>query len=95
MVNITDSQKSSLINNGWINVRDDIWVKNFEKDYYSKTSLDMIINPSGSKEDFYINMFVDDKYLGNGEFGISFSELIKELSFLGSIGLKFNLNNTL
>ena len=55
----------------------------------------MIINPSVSKEDFYINMFVDDKYLGNGEFGISFSELIKELSFLGSIGLKFNLNNTL
>ena len=55
----------------------------------------MIINPSVSKEDFYINMFVDDKYLGNCEFGISFSELIKELSFLGSIGLKFNLNNTL
>lgn len=91
MVNISKEQSKELIYHGWVNSYNNTWIKSFEKDFDEKTSLNMIINPLSTSEDFYIDMIIDENFEGGGEFGISFSELMKELKFLGSIGLEFKI----
>lgn len=95
MVNLTNEQISALKAHGWITESGITYYKTFEKDYETKSSIDMIINPidGHDKEDFCIAMTIEDGYhsICRTEYIIRFSELMRELVFLGSIGIQFDV----
>ena len=95
MVNLTNEQISALKAHGWITENGITYYKSFEKDYETKSSIDMIINPTDGhdKEDFCIAMTIEDGYhsICRTEYVIWLSELMRELVFLGSIGIQFDV----
>lgn len=95
MVNLTNEQISALKAHGWITENGITYYKSFEKDYETKSSIDMIINPGDGycKEDFCIAMSIEKGYhsVYLTEYVIWLSELMRELVFLGSIGIQFDV----
>lgn len=95
MVNLTNEQITALKAHGWITETGITYYKTFEKDYETKSSIDMIINPGDGygKEDFCITMTIEEGYRSAYlvEYTIWLSELMRELVFLGSIGIQFDI----